>query len=366
MHEQEETMRRRRDEIVARIRAELRSVLPEVARRLTADVGALIEAIREFETKQGRRPDAKELIEALRNRVRKSPFADLEGLISTASLEQNVIAIMDMRDQIRGIAPDAVISVQRGGAFLAEVLARGVTDFPPSIVVEKKVTPRPGKEDLVQRTPNIRAEIERRMAAGQRKFVIVDFYMGGHFAEELEAMVQELHAKFPDSGLEIHPLWMRETYGYDTIGTPAPVEGRRTPRPTRAQLTEGIVFIGGVTKRIVDDPITGERQTFLRFRRESETVTLPAIRGNAENLSIIRQAQFPVGVVLGDDMDIVFDPASREPIRIFDRTGRVVQEIPVGTRDPITGEKLETTRDILIRLMQGVQFPGARESATIP
>jgi hypothetical protein len=126
------------------------------------------------------------------------------------------------------------------------------------------------------------------------------------------------------------------------------------------------VFIGGVTKRIVDDPITGERQTFLRFRRESETVTLPAIRGNAENLSIIRQAQFPVGVVLGDDMDIVFDPASREPIRIFDRTGRVVQEIPVGTRDPITGEKLETTRDILIRLMQGVQFPGARESATIP
>src|SRR6185436_9620622 len=111
-----------------------------------------------FETDQGRRMDGKEIIESLRNRVRKAPFADLEGLISTASLEENILAIEAMRIQIGRIKPDAVLSVQRGGAFLAEVLGSGVDGFPPSVSVSKHVVQQPGQEDLVQRTPHLEAE----------------------------------------------------------------------------------------------------------------------------------------------------------------------------------------------------------------
>jgi hypothetical protein len=40
-------------------------------------------------------------------------------------------------------------------------------------------------------------------------------------------------------------------------------------------------------------------------------------------------------------------------VRIFDREGRIVRTIAVGERDPATGERLRSTRDIVVRLMQG-------------
>jgi hypothetical protein len=61
----------------------------------------------------------------------------------------------------------------------------------------------------------------------------------------------------------------------------------------------------------------------------------------------------PVDIVLGDDMPSALDPSSTKPVRIFDRQGRVVREIPVGTPDPETGEPLQHTVDIVRRLMQG-------------
>jgi hypothetical protein len=86
-------------------------------------------------------------------------------------------------------------------------------------------------------------------------------------------------------------------------------------------------------------------------------VTLPRLAGNETNIPQIRQTQAPVTVVLGDDMNTVFDPSSRNPLRIFDRQGRIVQVIAVPAIDPDTGETLETVRDVVIRLMQGARFP---------
>jgi hypothetical protein len=96
------------------------------------------------------------------------------------------------------------------------------------------------------------------------------------------------------------------------------------------------------------------------FRRGVPAIALPVVRGTVEDAPQIAQTRVPVAMVLGDDMRTVFDPDSRNPIRIFDRNGRIVQEIPVPTTDPVTGEELRTVREIMIRLMSGVQFPGTR------
>jgi adenine/guanine phosphoribosyltransferase-like PRPP-binding protein len=366
MRDAERRMRAERDAVAVRVHEELRTILPAVADHLTRDLTALIAAIRQFETDQGRRLDGKELIEALRNRMRKGPFADLEGLICTATLEENVIAVQDMRDRIQSLAPDAVLAVERGGAFLAEVLSRGAAAFPETLSVPKAVTPRAGEEDLVQRTPHLLAEIRRRiLEQGQRRFVVVDFLMGGHFAEELQAMAELLHAEFPDAGIQLHAMWMRESEGYDHFATPAPSPDFRAPRPTVAQLELGASFVGGAIIVTATDP-DGTVRRYLRFTRESETVTLPAIRSSAADRQRIAHEQFPVGVVLGDDMNTIFDPASRQPLVLFDTDGHIVQTIPVGTPDPVTGVPLETTRDILIRLMQGVSFPNESTVTTVP
>jgi hypothetical protein len=55
-------------------------------------------------------------------------------------------------------------------------------------------------------------------------------------------------------------------------------------------------------------------------------------------------------------MRTVFDPHSKLPIRVFDRDGRLVREIPIGVQDPLSSERLRNTRQIVIRLMQGHRF----------
>lgn len=63
--------------------------------------------------------------------------------------------------------------------------------------------------------------------------------------------------------------------------------------------------------------------------------------------------QAPVDIVLGDDMPSVLANDSKAPVRIFDKQGRVVAVIPVGTPDPQTGKPMDNTREIVRRLMQG-------------
>ena len=208
----------RRAALDAEIDMQVKLLLPELARQLDMDLPALAEAIVRYASSQGRRRDAKHLIESLRNRIRKHPpYGNLEGLVAETALEQNAIAVEALRERIRTAKPHAVLSVERGGAFLAEVLAGGGGDFPPSVAVPKKVTPRPGQEDKVERTPHLEAEIRRRIADGETHFAIVDFYMGGHFAEELETMFLRLHADFPELPLRFEPMWLRETHGYETL-----------------------------------------------------------------------------------------------------------------------------------------------------
>jgi adenine/guanine phosphoribosyltransferase-like PRPP-binding protein len=320
---------------------DLQQRLQAVAGELNIGVEDLVEAIRVFREQLGgggRRYEAQEVIDSLRNRIRagKLPrYGDLEGAVADIIVEQNAVAIQQMRDHLRATKPDAVLAVERGGAFLGGVLSREQSDFPPFYAEPKHVERSPSGKEIVRRTPNLQTRILALIEQGQSRFAIVDFYMGGGFAGELLDMLVEIHTQYPH--VEFDVMWMRETRGFERI----------TSRITRRHLEEGVTFTG--TVRIVG----GRAQ----FQRRSAGVFLPELKGTADHIPQIRATQFPVDIVLGDDMRTVFDPSSQRPVRIVDRQGRLVQEIPVGTPDPVTGVPLKNTREILIRLMEGVTFP---------
>lgn len=319
----------------------LRRRLAAVAEELHADVGDLIEVLGQFqrnvpENAEGfgrrREPGAKTAVRSLRD-----ASGDLQNLVPKTMLEQNVAAIRMMREDLVQLRPDAVLGVDSGGAFLAEVLSRGFHDFPATKTLPVLVR-LPGGEVVTRRTTHLEAEIRGRIALGQSRFAIVDSYMGGGFAGELQRMIGRVLADHPH--VEFYPAWLREMHGFDRVVTGT----------LREALKAELRGQGGFTAPLRALALAGSEGEF-------ERLVVPQPRRAALESERVRPLVYPVDVIVGDDMRCVkFDPMSREPIRIFDRNGRIVQEIPVGTRDPETGEPLLTTRAILLRLLQGVEF----------
>jgi hypothetical protein len=340
---------------------DLRQRLAAVADQIDLPPGQVARLARAFVEQLGgggRRIDAQEVIDSLRNRVREGRpprWGDLDNVAAELIVEQNAVAVAMMREHIGAVRPDAVLGVERGGAFLAEVLAHGAApgEFPPTVAVPKSVTAREGQPDLVQRIPRLEAEIRRRVAAGQSRFAIVDFYMGGVFAREVQAMIASLVADHPHLSFEV--MWMRETHGFERVVFHP--ERPRPERPTAADLAQGVSMTGRV--RLVP---TGDAPGRLPYRlvieEPSRAVIVPPLAGAERGLPQMRATAWPVEMVLGDDMRAVLDRSPTEPVRIIDRSGRVVREIPPGTPDPVTGEPLPDTRAIMVRLMEGFRFDG--------
>jgi hypothetical protein len=295
----------------------------------------------------GRRVQAQEVIDSLRNRVRDGQpprYGDLEGVVHETVLEQNVVAVEMMRAHLTESKPHAVLGVERGGAFLAEVLTSGAPGSPPGVAVPKYVEPREGAPGLVRRTPHLEAEIRRRITElGQSKFALVDFYMGGVFAKELQPMLAHILKDHPHVQIEV--LWMRETYGFERLlARPATSDWAGLVAALEAAGVEGLAA-SGVVRLENGNVLIG---------LEWPAVVVPPPKGRMPG---VRVEEFPVDLVLGDDLRSVMDPTSTRPVRIADRTGRIVQTIPVGTPDPETGQPLMNTRAIVVRLMQGARFP---------
>ena len=85
----------------------------------------------------GRRPEAKRLVDLLRGTAKERGM-DLDGFLTRAALAENIGAITTIRERLRVIEPDAIIAVERGGAFLADVLAHGDTDIHNSLITVPK------------------------------------------------------------------------------------------------------------------------------------------------------------------------------------------------------------------------------------
>jgi hypothetical protein len=303
-----------------------------------AQVAAAVRYFTEVLGGGGRRVQAQEVIDSLRNRVRDGQpprYGDLEGVVHEIVLEQNVVAVEMMRAHLAESKPHAVLGVERGGAFLAEVLTSGAPGSPPGVAVDKHGD---------RRTPQLEIAIQRRITElGQSKFALVDFYMGGVFAKELQPMLARILKDHPHVQIEV--LWMRETYGFERLlARPATSDWAGLVAALEAAGVEGLAASGAV-RRENGNVLVG---------LEWPAVVVPPPMGRMPG---VRVEVFPVDLVLGDDLRSVMDPTSTRPVRIADRTGRIVQTIPVGTPDPETGQPLTTTRAIVVRLMQGARFP---------
>ena len=218
----------------------------------------------------------------------------LEGFVMDVILSENIQAIKAMRARIAEIKPDAVLAVEKGGVFLSDVLVH--QDSALGAILHR-VPKGPKSERIHFLEPQIRKLIK----AGKRDFVVADIYMGGGFSNELMKMYKRILSEFPDSSFE--SLWLREKFGFErnTVGGPS----------------------------------------------------LPPLSSSGAKF---RETAWTVRWALGDDMNMVFDQGSRGPIRIFNREGKVVQEITLPVADPMTGMILNTPREVMIRLMRGVKF----------
>ena len=248
---------------------------------------------------KGRRPNTRELTDILRGRMRAAGL-DFEGFVLDSILTANIEAIRSIRRRIDDVSPDAILTVERGGVFLADAITQSDQGL-------ERITHRLPKGPKGERTPHVETRIRQLIAAGKKNFVLVDFYMGGGASREFMNMYRNILLDHPEVRFE--SIWMREQHGFE--------------------------------------------------RNTENGLGLEAFKGTPEDLEhAVTQTAVTTRFVLGDDMNVIFDPDSQKPIIIFDRKGDVIQQIPPGTPDPRTGKPTKNTREILLLLLDGVQFPG--------
>jgi hypothetical protein len=261
---------------------------------------------------KGRRTQAKQLVYALRG-DKTFERMQFEGFVLDSVLAENIQAMNELRAEVAALNPDMIFGVREGGAVLLEVLAE------PGKPLQE------GRQKIVdKRADGNRIEMldkEIRQAINDPKnpkksFAIVDSYMGGVAAREFMAMFRQIIADHRHiEGLHLELVWLREKHGFERL--------KADTKP-------------GDPQRVILEP-----------RRE-----IPE-----DLVDVIDHEMREVRVVLGDDMDIVYSPNAQDPIRIFDAEGNIVQTIRPPTRHPETQEMLDSTRKIMIALMQGTKFP---------
>lgn len=260
-----------------------RAVSVELTARL-AELAGIIE------TSGSSRAERQDVIGTLRT-PHNAERGELEGFVLDTVLAENQRAFAELVATLHTENPDVIVGMERGGAFLADVVGSGDAELGPRV---RHMPVHLDAEGKKFDGPAMQAEFQALIdQEGASRIAIVDSYMGGTTAGALRDQVLLPLAR-ANPGVRVDVHWMRETLGFEAGGTMGALRGvPRRGSPGGAQIE-------------VD-----QRQMRL---------------------------------VLGDDMEIVYTPDSREPITIFDRDGRIVR-----AEYPRPGE---TTRDVLIRLLR--------------
>jgi len=261
-----------------------RAVSPELAARLA-------ELARILDNPGATRAERQGVIGRVRTPHGQPERGELEGFILDSVLAENQRVFRELIAQLRSENPDIIVGMEQGGAFLVDVIAAGDPVLAPRVrhmPVHK--TPSGEKFD----GPAMQAEFQRLIDGGARRIAIVDSYMGGTTAAALrDDVLGPLARRSGNGSVDFNTHWLRETLGFRAGGTLGDLRGQANPR----------------------SPGGGQ----------------------------LHSDQRQVRLVLGDDMQIVYTPNSREPIVLFDSAGRITRvEYPRPT---------ETTRDVLIRLL---------------
>lgn len=263
-----------------------------VERAVSAELTArLAELARLIETPGTTRAERQGVIGSLRTPHGAEQRGELEGFVLDTVLGENQRAFAELITTLRSENPDVIVGMERGGAFVADVVGTGDAVLGPRVRHMAVHLDAEGKKfDGPAMQAEFRALIDRE---GASRIAIVDSYMGGTTASALrDQVLLPLARTNPGVRFDVH--WMRETLGFEAGGTMGALRG--------------------------------------------------APRRSAPGGAQIEVDQRQMRLVLGDDMQIVSTRDSREPITIFDRDGRIVR-----AEYPRPGE---TTRDVLIRLLR--------------
>jgi hypothetical protein len=244
-----------------RLLAEQRTKLFAIAEALDGKEGHPID--------RGERDQALQLRGGVQESNARYGHVDWQTCIYRPVLDANRARFHEMARNIAEFKPDAIIGLQRGGVFVAEVL--GQTDAS----LQGKITNIDKLGDANdQHTANanqIADEIERRINEKQTKFVVVDISMSGSFQRNLNKKLKVLVSKYPEVNIQTH--WLRETIG----------------------LAAGEITGGSAT-----------------------------VQDIASGLSV---HDYPLRFVLGDDAGQILEGGKHEALHIFDHEGVITNRV---------------------------------------
>lgn len=231
------------------------------------------------------------------------PPPPLEAYVPDFAVRENIRSVLEIRAKLLRDNPDVIIGMERYGSLFADILAYGhpelqakIDRFEPVNRTETS-TGKKGKFDQ----PSILAEFRRILGPDpttSKTIAVVDSYMGGSTTESLlEQVYKVLAEEYPNARFRNYVI--RETSGFKVSQ-----DGKTVLPGIRGEPTPGSKYTGRVRTEVAE-----------------------------------------VSIVVGNDVALVYNLDSSEPVRVFDSSGKVVE-----TFVPKPGQ---TTRQVLIEIMNG-------------
>jgi hypothetical protein len=256
-----------------------------------ADVARMRELERELQKKHpGKQKTSSPSRQKLKDILRKT----LEGFVHIEVLRANIRAIRELRAKISAANPDVIVSVERGGWFLTDVVVKNEPGLKAKVNRVNKI-----EGNKPAHYAAIKAQVETMINsdAKPRRFAFVDAYMGGFNATDMIEFVfqplLEVYGKdMPD--LQFGTYWIREAAGFELEGGNLRVPNYHGKGPYASRMT-------------------------------AEAATVPWI--------------------FGDDVNLIVDRVKSEPINVFNSAGEVIATI-----HPKAGQK---TYDLATELLNG-------------
>lgn len=274
---------------------------------------------------KGRRPQAKAEVDKLRRPQDADDLPpELAGKISSmvldSALAANAAAMARIKSSLATNPPDTVFGVREGGAFFLEAVMPRPGDphqhAETGYQITAKETSKPHRGTPLERTLHLERAIEEAITRhGQRRFATIDSYMGGTAAPDFIEMIDRIVARHPKLDLKFELIWIREGVGF-----------------------ESNIFIG-----------KGRPEHDWQWWHQATPIP-------AHLATKITMTFEHVRFVVGDDMKPAYLPDAKSPVIIFNRHGDIVAIIEVGTIDPQTGDTMNSTREIMIALINGARF----------
>jgi hypothetical protein len=275
--------------------------LKVIAKVLNANKDQIIEQL--GQNPGSRNQTRNETLSQLRT-MDKNSSPEFEGYILDSILEENREAFRTIKSLLAKEPPDVLMAMERGGAFLGDVLSHNNEELTSKLhKIEKGTDPNPDPNKKLRFNPEaFKSAIRTQIGSGKKSFALVDAYMGGRFAAELrDHVIKPLLTEFGQGKIKFYLFWLRETFGFEQADSKERGFTIRKPQGTISEKSP--------------------------YAQDVKTVHVN------------------VRVVLGDDMSMVFDPNSQQPFHIFDAEGNIIKTIQP--------EKGETSRDTLIKLLNG-------------